>query len=847
MRIRDANDEEAPLVAFPEKENATPLMASDHPLLERVQQALFQQLSSQRKRAELEYLEKRDQDKRLAQLHEELGLRLYNTQQELLKLRENLGQLTSIEDEMKARRNQAETDLENGIQDLESKQKELDNYVTKLNAAHHELNELKFAVSQAQAYNEQLEADIKLKRREMYKEDATLQRRETEKMQQDFLIDELKEKLRSLNDQKCLYEYQAAVQTTEIEAARAALREAQREIEAVAADKQRLLQQWRSSVVGMQRREEALQMVKQMAKKQEEKEMAVESEVRGVHATMREAQERNENLTAQHNTNTSHMETLQTQIASVERDVEMAEKQNDTVQKAVQSTLHECSRAEVAVSHFRYQVKLVENNIKKASQENTEINEQVVTLLSNQATTNRAAANTSKRARKLNEQCKQKEEELEQVQNDTARKKVEALELKARHAGLKEDLTRIQKSLAEKEKLVDQYEAEIKKGHIEIDKKQQLVEKLNKEYDERRSTFDDESEGPLEAKIKGMRKQISAKVAESTDMQTVWMRKQTELIMIQNKTSSLEEEISAKKDEQLISQQKRIRLTSEIGLNSKEIKDMQSGIKEMRTEMSWVNQLIVKQAEKQQAYEKETQSLTHDFDIRMAEHEKLEAQLAETTQSIRDEKTKLEGELVEAERQIMLWERKIFLEKEMHEALDPAVGQRELVAMKKEIHRMKLRLEQLKKHQEQMLSEMQRLHLELQKVWESVEEMRSEMSGIQATTVQMIFKRSLNLACIVQYQTLVKRLNTATEDDTRTPLKASTVAAVKKLRNDAKGLTDTLIYFKKECPELAMVFETFHVWAAAINAASMPPLPASRFFGEDAKANTAANGGCDTG
>nr|CAJ20470.1 hypothetical protein TgIa.2170 [Toxoplasma gondii RH] len=200
------------------------------------------------------------------------------------------------------------------------------------------------------------------------------------------------------------------------------------------------------------------------------------------------------------------------------------------------------------------------------------------------------------RARKLNEQCKQKEEELEQVQNDTARKKVEALELKARHAGLKEDLTRIQKSLAEKEKLVDQYEAEIKKGHIEIDKKQQLVEKLNKEYDERRSTFDDESEGPLEAKIKGMRC------------------------------------ISAKKDEQLISQQKRIRLTSEIGLNSKEIKDMQSGIKEMRTEMSWVNQLIVKQAEKQQAYEKETQSLTHDFDIRMAEHEKLEAQLAETTQ-----------------------------------------------------------------------------------------------------------------------------------------------------------------------------------------------------------------------
>ncbi|CBZ49504.1 putative M protein [Neospora caninum Liverpool] len=763
MKIGDGNDEETAFVALPEKaKNDTPLIASDHPLLERVQQTLFQQLSSQLKSAQLEYAEKRDQDKRLAHLHEELGLRLYNTQQELLKLQGNLEQLTRVEEEMKARRNQAEANLDKGVQDLEAKQKELDGYVTKLNNAQHELNELKFAVSQAQTYNEQLEADIKLKRREMYKENATLQRRETEKMQQDFLIDELKEKLRDLNDQKCLYENQAAVQTTKIEAARAALHEAQREIEAVAADKQRLLQQWRSSVVGMQRREEALQTVKQMAKKQEEKELAIEAEMRGVQATVREAQEQNENLIAQHNTNTSHMETLQSQIASVERDVEMVEKENNMIQKSVQYTLQEVSRAEVALSHFRNQVK---------------------------------------RARKLNEQCKRKEEELEQVQNDTARKKVEALELKARHTGLQEDLTRVQKALVEKEKLVDQYEAEIKKGHIEIDKKQQLVEKLNKEYDERRSKFDDEGSGPLEAKIKGMRSRIP-EVKHTNEGQhqergcATFVKRRLSAAYV-TVLSTLPAQISAKKDEQLISQQKRIRLTSEIALNSKEIKEMQGAIKDMRTEMSWVNQLIVKQAEKQQTYERETQSLAHDFGIRMAEHEKLEAQLAETTQNIREEKAKLEEELVEAERQIMLWERKIFLEKEMHEALDPAVGQSELVAMKKEIHRMKLRLDQLKKCQEQMLSEMQRVRLI---------SVSSESSGELDEKTQALVQEITD---------------------------ASTIAAVKKVRNDAKSLTDTLNQFtKQERPELAALFDTFQEWAAAINAAAMPPLPASRFVGE---------------
>jgi hypothetical protein len=41
----------------------------------------------------------------------------------------------------------------------------------------------------------------------------------------------------------------------------------------------------------------------------------------------------------------------------------------------------------------------------------------------------------------------------------------------------------------------------------------------------------------------------------------------------------------------------------------------------------------------------------------------------------------------------LLWERKIQLEKEMQEALDPTVGQSEIMELRKEIHRMELRLD----------------------------------------------------------------------------------------------------------------------------------------------------------
>jgi len=64
--------------------------------------------------------------------------------------------------------------------------------------------------------------------------------------------------------------------------------------------------------------------------------------------------------------------------------------------------------------------------------------------------------------------------------------------------------------------------------------------------------------------------------------------------------------------------------------------------------------------------------------------------------------------IVEAERQLLLWERKMQLEKEIQEALDPEFGQSEIKELQKEIHRMELRLEDLRKRQEQTIQEMER-------------------------------------------------------------------------------------------------------------------------------------------
>lgn len=56
----------------------------------------------------------------------------------------------------------------------------------------------------------------------------------------------------------------------------------------------------------------------------------------------------------------------------------------------------------------------------------------------------------------------------------------------------------------------------------------------------------------------------------------------------------------------------------------------------------------------------------------------------------------------------MLWQRKIELEREMNDVLDPSVGVDVVGAMKKEIHRMQLRAAELSRIQESLLLDLER-------------------------------------------------------------------------------------------------------------------------------------------
>merc|ERR1719265_871738 len=131
-------------------------------------------------------------------------------------------------------------------------------------------------------------------------------------------------------------------------------------------------------------------------------------------------------------------------------------------------------------------------------------------------------------------------------------------------------------------------------------------------------------------------------------------------------------------------------------------------MKALHFDMDRMNSAIVKHDGRAGQLANDNQMMEMEFVQKLKE---IEASCLETEKSIgraKEEKAKTHDEILEAERQVQLWDRKITLEREMQEALDPNVGQADAAAMKKEIHRMEWRLEQLKRRQESMIVEMER-------------------------------------------------------------------------------------------------------------------------------------------
>lgn len=160
--------------------------------------------------------------------------------------------------------------------------------------------------------------------------------------------------------------------------------------------------------------------------------------------------------------------------------------------------------------------------------------------------------------------------------------------------------------------------------------------------------------------------------------------------------------------QKVVLENKKVRIENNINEQNNLIAVLSKSLKQLQNDLNRLNVEHSKQVLKETGLTNDNFNFETVFLERLKEMEEESVRLESKIETLKTEKADILQEIVEAERQICLWERKIQLEKEMQETIDPSIGQAEVEQMKKEIHRMELRYSQLTKKQEVLIQEMER-------------------------------------------------------------------------------------------------------------------------------------------
>ncbi|KAH8075446.1 hypothetical protein JL721_1452 [Aureococcus anophagefferens] len=618
---------------------------ANHPMMDRVQRALLETLQREYERTALEAREKAHEVSLSSRTREDTGVELYGTQQQLARLQLALEALHSTAGELAEKRSAEEVGAQEARSRHGSLNKALQDRKKHVAKNQAELDAVNDTLRQVEKYNEEMRKEIAVTKRATYKAEENVQSLEHAKKGQDLYINSLDERVRQLGEQIAVHETQLAKQKAESDEARGMLAETGQEMELIAFEKKQLIQQWKASP-RVKADNESLVVVRDRLAREEQG--------------------------------------LDEAIGQVVADCEAVSAQFALLQRS-----------------------MLAQNIQIVTVERMKIEQRILAARSASMTVTKAVRNLQKQALAVKERTHEKEITQAHLENELSRIRVDTLNTDAHNSQLRETLEGMVGKLKTQDELIAKYQQEIRQRNDDIEKKMYRVDRLNRKYEKMMEHADDgEHVGPLEATIRNLNKEKESIAVEATQLQGAWLADQTLLVSAAQQT-----EVTLEKNAELrapILNERRLQLLKDASKRTVEVTALQNNIKAMRADVARLNDLLGRHATQQEALANETAVTEMEFQSELKELEDESLAMEKRVFDTKQAKAALLEEVVDTERQVMLWEKKIQLERETQAALDPEVGMSEIKAMEIEIHRMRLRLDGLQREQERMIVEMER-------------------------------------------------------------------------------------------------------------------------------------------
>lgn len=724
-------------------QNELVVLDPSHPLMSRFQNALKAQLTKQKEDLDQELREVSDSCKRHKQERENIGVLLYGVQQELAKQQTELEYVSDQNETEKNAREKAEKDLSAQRSIFEKATEELFAQRKSNQELQLQIEQLNQKIIYMEDAKKNVHADVRTLYRATTKAGVELAAAELDKKRQDIFVDRLTIRVENLTEEKQKYEAQLRIQEKETAAYREMLSDARTEIEAIELDRKRLMQQWDSSIITMRKRDEYYKLKRQEYDELKMNRQSTEMEIIGLKKNILQSQQENERLTGQYQRVEGDAAASKRKLAELDREKDNLLKKYSELLKVHNQTEEQLKSSEIEKAALESKNKVIDREIEKQHNINKALELSITQFIQDKATAKAASGALNRELTAIRQKRRDLEAELAKSDNTIIRDALECTAVQTKNRQLNGKLKQLGAEIRQVNEQITGVEHSISKKRSKIERNQTTIDTKNKQLESLLANSGGEDLGPLEIQIASLKKSLTEINQHIVEKEQLWLRNQYELVNVSKAKDSKDKALDKIKKEFTIYLQRKLRIEKEIESKEKDRRHTLRSIRNMQNDMLKLNTLLNKERQAENDLKQGNILAENEFVEELKEAELSMIELEKKRENLYLENKKLTSSLLEAERQVMLWEGKTQLAKETRDAIDKEVGQGEIKQMKSEIHRMEVRFSQLMKEQEKLMRESEQI-IEQRTSIQIRAEARSKNEKQKSNLTKTAFERQLN-------------------------------------------------------------------------------------------------------
>ncbi|KAJ3614624.1 hypothetical protein NHX12_018195 [Muraenolepis orangiensis] len=588
---------------------------------------------------------------------QDLGEEVYRVHEELVRLHTNLEDHHRTNARTALEGQQAQEELEAIRSEYRDKAGKADKERSHMSQLQAEIAQVMRHLSYMQEVNSELRSDIGAMGNADRKAQAEKSQAEEHKYKQDLYVDRLTKDLERITEQTASYEAQIAARKRETQAATEALSEP----------------------------------------------LSLEGEEDSYRKSITKEQERNEMLTVQLKRQQMEAATYSKLIGQSQAEQEALQAQYSTYGRTLYET--QCSLAKLNVECGTQQAELsgLKKHLEKESGVRVEMEDKILSRMQQELTHDKAGKYTRRLAGKMAALKKERMCQLWKLEAEVADAALESAEVSLCTDVLTKEQDALETQISERDEVLAASQAAVTGCDTTIERKQATINGYNKKIQQIAASTGNAEQSPLQMQAQALDRQLEELEATIKEKQQLWMWHQGQMVALIQERQANWEKNHRLQTQHTILQQRTIRTKSEMVVEQRDQAELDKRTKMLRGDMLKLNSLISNKGQLRHALDQDNALMEMHFIHKLKDAERESVEMQMRLEKIQEEKERLINSRVEAERQIMLWEKKSQLARDTRSIVD--VDQGDIRAMKAEIHRMEVRLGQLRQQQKRQMRE----------------------------------------------------------------------------------------------------------------------------------------------